>query len=137
MSNFPQAPKLSPLWKGDTTDGKNWYLLEDFLYNSDIVGRIVVPAMFITDFASIPRELWNFLPPWGVYGPAAIVHDYLYVYKPYTREQADIIFREAMEALGVDHVEMEIIYKGVELFGQRAWDIDGVKGVRIRTYIPT
>lgn len=136
MSDFPGPPKLAPVWKTNTTDGVNWYLLEDFIYNSDIIGRVVVPAMFITDFGSIPREFWDFLPPWGVYGPATIVHDYLYVYKPYTKFQADIILREAMVALGVDHAISEIIYKGVELFGQRAWDKDGDKGISYRTYRP-
>lgn len=136
MSSFPAAPKLSPVWRHGTTDGKGWYLLEDFIYNSDLVGRITVPAMFITDFASIPREFWNLLPPWGVYGPAAIVHDYLYVYKPWTKKQADFILEEAMEALGVDHVVKEIIYKGVELFGQQAWDRDSEDGRDARIYIP-
>lgn len=131
------APKLSPVWKDGTTDGVNWYLLEDFTYNSYIGGKIVVPAMFITDFGSIPREFWDFLPPWGKYGPATIVHDYLYVYRPFTKEQADLILREAMVTLGVDHVTSEIIYKGVELFGQQAWDNDGAKGIAARVYTPT
>lgn len=131
------APKLSPVWKDGTTDGVNWYLLEDFTYNSYIGGKIVVPAMFITDFGSIPREFWNLLPPWGKYGPATIVHDYLYVYRPFTRDQADRILREAMVTLGVDHITSEIIYKGVELFGQQAWDKDGEKGISARIYIPT
>ena len=35
-------------------NGNTWLLLEDFIYTSDIVGRIEVPAGFMTDFASVP-----------------------------------------------------------------------------------
>lgn len=124
MSAFYDAPKLSPVWQNGRTDGASWYLLEDFSYESDLVGWVRVPALFITDFASIPREFWNMLPPWGPYGPAAIIHDWLYVTRPYPRATADLVLREAMAASGVDHPTLELIYKAVELFGQRAWDAD-------------
>jgi hypothetical protein len=38
---------------------------------------IVVPAGFVTDFASIPRSLWSELSPVGEHERAAIVQDYL------------------------------------------------------------
>ena len=122
MSNFPAPPKLSPLWKDGTTDGANWFLLEDFLYVSDDANVVAVPAGFITDFASTPRPIWNIYPPWGVYGPAAILHDWAYWDQKASRDGADALLLQAMHALGVDAVTCKAIYEAVALAGQFAWD---------------
>lgn len=39
---------------------------------------VTVPIHFKTDFASTPRFLWAFFPPYGKYTEAAVLHDYLY-----------------------------------------------------------
>lgn len=124
MSGFPASPKLAPVWKDGTTDGVNWYLLEKFLYLSGGMENIevIVPAGFITDFASVPRALWNIYPPWGMYGPAAIVHDFLYWDQAVPRDIADKTLLEAMTGLGVDFVTRKAIYDAVALAGQMAWD---------------
>src|SRR5262249_56554985 len=57
---------------------------------------VVVPAGFVTDFASTPRALWSVIPPIGRYQLAAVVHDFLYWDQACVREQADAIFRVAM-----------------------------------------
>lgn len=122
MSNFPAAPKLSPIWHGVQTDGVNWHLLEDFIYWSGILNNaITVPASFITDLASIPRALWQVFPPWGKYGPGAILHDWLYWSQHVPRETADQIFREAMISLGCDKTTVAEIYGALALFGEFAW----------------
>jgi len=107
---------------------------------------IRVPAGFITDFASIPRALWSFMIPTGKYGKAAVVHDYLYVVggrvpcpramgpkdngfqlscalngygcQIFTKEQADRIFRDAMEVLGVGNPERWLMWQAVRKFGK-------------------
>lgn len=122
MSNFPAAPKVSPVWHGTQTDGINWFLLDDFLYYSDLLGTISVVKGFITDFASVPRPLWNVYPPWGKYGCAAIVHDWLYWTQTTTREIADAVLGEAMICSGCDKVTEADIYAAVALFGEFAWD---------------
>jgi hypothetical protein len=123
MSNFPAAPKLSPIWHGVQTDGVNWYLLDDFIYWSDLLNAaITVPKGRITDFASVPRPFWNVYPPWGKYGCAAIVHDELYWVQTTTREVADNILKEAMVASGCDKITVAEIYAAVSLAGQFAWD---------------
>lgn len=124
---FPAAPKLSPIWKDGTTDGVNWYLLEDFVYNADSIGsapaqKITIPAGFITDFASVPRALQNLYPCWGKYGPAAIVHDKLYFFQETTKQYADSILEQAMFACGCDPITVRAIYEAVALAGQFAWD---------------
>ncbi len=92
---------------------------------------IKVPRGFITDFASIPKQLWSILPPYGKPTKAAVLHDYLYKYHgfvsndqfiSYTRKEADQIFLKAMEVLGVDAVKRGIMYNAVRWFGGKAWN---------------
>src|SRR5262245_46141191 len=54
---------------------------------------VVVPAGFVTDFASTPRALWSVVPPTGRYQLAAVVHDFLYWDQGCAREQADAQMR--------------------------------------------
>src|SRR2546426_7470924 len=71
-------------------DGRDSVLTSDLWYrigNTEYV--IVVPAGFVTDFASTPRAIWAVLPPSGRYQLAAIVHDFLYWDQSCSREQAD------------------------------------------------
>ena len=115
MSSFTTPLVVSPL-----PDGRRWKLVRQFTYH---VGSkysrdyIIVPAGFVTDFASSPSQVWWLIPPWGRYGKAAVVHDYLYQTHLRTREEADNIFRESMEVLGVDKRRVFIMYWGVRLFG--------------------
>lgn len=91
--------------------------------NSDEI--ITVPTGFITDFASIPRGLWNVFPPLGPWARAAIIHDYLYCSNgqsgKYSKKQADHIFKEAMKVLSVPAWQREIMYRAVVMFGARGW----------------
>lgn len=123
MSSFTDELIISPI--GD----QKWKLQKPFRYwltDAEFQlhqGRVItVPAGFITDFASIPRVFWNILPPWGKYGKAAIVHDYLYQSGMYRKEKADRIFLEAMEVLGVSWITRNIMYQAVNWFGFMAWN---------------
>ncbi len=128
MSGFHELPTLRPL-----QDGCWWVLAEplDYKVNGD---SITVPAGFTTDFASTPRFLWWLLPPHGRYSAAAIVHDRLYhvgglalhptrtsYVKVYSRAEADRVFLEAMESLGVLLGVRYAMWAAVRLFGWRAW----------------
>ncbi|MCK4806300.1 MAG: DUF1353 domain-containing protein [Candidatus Aegiribacteria sp.] len=76
MSVFTEQLIVSPL-----SDGKTWVILRPFSYDVGNVGSgdtVRVRTGFMTDFASIPRLLWIFLPRWGKYGNAAVIHDWLY-----------------------------------------------------------
>lgn len=130
-------------------DGRRFALVQEFDYEVGALGsgRVIrVPAGFVTDFASIPQVFWNILPPWGVYGKPCVLHDYMYqggfISEPPvnrnlanparpiwfvqhtdpTREQADNILREAMQALGVGWWTRQIIFRGVRMGGGRIWD---------------
>lgn len=97
-------------------------LLSDLIYESPLLNqRIVVPAKFVTDLASIPQLLWNILPPIGSYDAAAVVHDYLYLHNGVTRAQADAVLNEAMTELEVDSWKRRLIYAGVRIGGWVPW----------------
>ncbi len=105
-------------------DGQTWRLTSDFAYETDVgtLGRIVVPASFVTDFASIPRVLWTVLPPTGAYGRAAVIHDRLYrTPSVATRAEADRVLYEAMGLCDVSWLTRHVIYAGVRLRGGAAW----------------
>lgn len=132
-NHFPECPKVSPLFGGKW---KKRRLLANFTYlMSKDAMPIVVPKNFVTDYASIPRFLWSWLPAWGPYGPAAIVHDYLYSGRLEAapdpeeprrlilldRKVADQIFFIAMAQCGVGWFKRKIIYSAVRLFGRWAY----------------
>lgn len=99
-------------------DGCQWRLISGFEYISEIDGLcIVIPAGFVTDFASIPRGLWNLLPPTGRYGKAAVVHDFMYRRTRWNRAVCDRVFLEAMNVLGVGWLTRYAIYAAVRVFG--------------------
>jgi hypothetical protein len=52
--------------------------LEYHVGSDDSTDVIIVPAGYVTDFASVPEGLWNLFPPLGMWARAAIIHDYLY-----------------------------------------------------------
>lgn len=117
---------LSTIDVRDLKDGRNYALLRDLVYATEVEGvpnkaRVLrVPKGFVTDFASIPRGLWNIFPPMGKYNGAAIVHDYLYRKTIWDRSLCDAVFREAMQALGVNWLSRTLIYRAVRLFGGHA-----------------
>jgi hypothetical protein len=84
--------------------------------------RVDVPRGFVTDFASIPRIFWSFLPPDGEYAYAAVLHDYLYWMQSREREESDEILKFAMEGLKVGTVTTEAIHAAVRVGGGGAWD---------------
>lgn len=113
-----------------------WRLVEPFDYRlgtPDGVEYVRVPKDFLTDFASVPRGLWNLLPPIGSYGKAAVIHDFLYQFRAIsqdpaisdracTRGEADAIFKEGMEVLGVGRFTRWMVYAGVRVGGWRSWN---------------
>ncbi len=123
MSTFTDPLIVTPL-----DDGRTWVLDGEFDYHvgtKESEDIIHVPKGFCTDFASVPQLFWFILPPWGKYGKAAIVHDYIYQTHCRTRKEADAIFREAMEVLGVPAWQVMSMWLAVRLFGWLAWHRQG------------
>ncbi|MDH3903262.1 MAG: DUF1353 domain-containing protein [Xanthomonadales bacterium] len=119
MSRFTEPLVVTPL-----TDGKTWITLSDFGYEIGTEGSgniIHVPIGTYTDFASIPRLLWAFLPRWGKYGNAAVIHDWMYWDQSRKRQEADQVFLEGMGVLEVPTWKRHLIYYAVRCFGWLAW----------------
>jgi uncharacterized protein DUF1353 len=84
-----------------------------------------------TDFASVPRVFVWFLPRYGRYTLAAILHDYLWRHRASTGQMdyidADGTFRRAMRELGVPFLRRWIMWAAVRwgaLFkprGRKGW----------------
>lgn len=96
---------------------KYWELLDDVHYQ----GRwesFLVPKGFHTDFATIPRPIIWLIPTYGVYTPAAILHDYLCVSAAsdspiISRADADGLFRRSLRELGVSGPARWTMWAGV------------------------
>ena len=84
--------------------------------------RIEVPAGFVTDFASVHRFWWRWVPPAGNYAPAAVVHDWFYRH-PHgiTRFLADALFRDLMASLGVPGWKRWVMWASVRVLSGRYW----------------
>jgi len=104
-------------------NGRRWRLVQAFTYHSQLAERaFIVPAGFVTDFASIPRCFWRVLPPTGEYGKAAVVHDGNYRENTtVTRKMADDVFLEGMRDLSVPAWKAQIMYHAVRLFGRGSY----------------
>lgn len=119
MSVFTESLVVSPL-----SDGRTWVILRPFSYDVASEGsgnKVKVRTGFMTDFASIPRLLWVFLPCWGRYGNAAVIHDWLYWIQKRPRKEADRIMLEGMTVLKVPGWQRYSIYFAVRAFGWSAW----------------
>ena len=82
-----------------------WELVEPMRYQG-AREQFIVPAGFITDFASVPRLTSWLIPTYGIYTPAAILHDHLCIsarteHPEATRADADGLFRRTLRELGV------------------------------------
>ena len=82
---------------------------------------IIVPAGFVTDFASVPRAFWSGMSPHGQYSRAAVLHDYLYWTQTCTRAQADRLFLLMMKQSGVSRADQQTIYRSVRAAGDAGW----------------
>ncbi|WOB06485.1 DUF1353 domain-containing protein [Piscinibacter gummiphilus] len=81
--------------------------------------RWVVPELFTTDGASIPRFLWSLIgsPFTGKYRLPAVAHDAAYQVVGQPKADADRMFHEAMLEQGVGRVKAWAMYSAVRLFG--------------------
>lgn len=98
--------------RGDET----WELVEHLVYEGRH-DQFVVPAGFVTDFATVPRVVVWLIPRFGRYTPAAILHDWLIdVAIPaglVTSRDTDGLFRRVMRELGVPALRRWLMWVGV------------------------
>jgi len=92
-----------------------WKVLTPFVYRA--TNEVyTVPAGEETDFASVPRPFVWFIPRYGRYTKAAILHDRLCRLAEegsFSRRDADGVFRQAMRTLNVAFLRRWIMWAGV------------------------
>lgn len=92
---------------------KRFELRFNLTYTSDAGSVYVTPKGFLTDLASIPRFLWTFFPPHGLYLSAAIQHDFHCEADWISRKEGDQLFLEAMRYSNVPDWKARIIYSAI------------------------
>lgn len=119
-------PFLTELHLLALRDSTEYQLLQPLVYSTAAGVEIVVPAGFRTDFASVPRGLWNLFPPDGKGRDAAVVHDFLYSQRGgiwlYSRAEVDRIFRDGLAELGVSAWRRWVMWAAVRVGGRRYWN---------------
>jgi hypothetical protein len=94
---------------------KEWAVEHELVYEGNR-DRFVVPVEFKTDFASVPRVFVWFIPRYGRYTRAAILHDMLWRQAKESRggwRDADALFRRAMRELKVPFLKRWIMWSAV------------------------
>lgn len=81
----------------------------------------LVEAGDMSDGASIPRVLWRWESPYGRSLEAAVHHDRRYRLKIGTKEEADKLFRDGLQVLGVPAWKRQLMYLGVKWGGHGGW----------------
>lgn len=97
-------------------DDQNWKVREAFAYTGKSEETFDIRVGQGTDFASVPKLLVWFLPRYGRYTKAAILHDYLWrerAGKDIDYIDADGMFRRAMRELGVPFLRRWIMWAAV------------------------
>ena len=96
-----------------------WQLLEPLTFDLQLAGifhQIVVPADFVTDFASVPWFFRRLIPADGEWDEATVLHDWLCVYPGCPRVIADLMLLLGMVALRVPRWRRFLIYHAVRLY---------------------
>jgi hypothetical protein len=118
---------LTRLELADEARADYWRVVSPLIWTDPIYGRLVVPAGFETDLASIPRLFRN-LPafdPNGASRRPAVVHDWLYSSKAgyrYGRDFADSFLRASLLAEGASPLTAAAFYYAVRVGGRSHWD---------------
>ena len=99
-----------------------WILYEDLIYEfPHSLKKLTIPKGFTTDFASVPKSMWNIIPPYGRYKKEAVLHDYLYATALFKKNIADNLFLISMKEAGVPSWKRKTMYLAVKFFGEHAW----------------
>ena len=107
----------------ETDGGRSlWALVHPLVYESDLLPEpVYVKEGFVTDFASVPRVPVVYLVMADMGQPAAVIHDYLYRFRPCSRKIADAVLEEALKVLGVSWWRRKAMWLVVRAFGCGAY----------------
>lgn len=95
-----------------------YQLTSDFYVLLNGIYELVVPEGFVTDFASVPRLPVVYLAVGNTGHKAAVMHDWLYHTRLFSREAADSYFYHALRESGVNWFYAQAMYRAVRLGGK-------------------
>jgi len=95
-------------------DGQGqWRLIDPLVFVSNSGVEYVVNTDFSSDLASTPRRPFAYLLAGCTAHAPAVLHDWLIRTNACPREQADLIFREAMESVNMPAWRVGMMYNAV------------------------
>ena len=110
--------------KTEQTDRRTYKLLDALVLADEDQRTIIVPAGFVTDFASIQVlhnaflfVLFALVSGYGNY--AATIHDWLYLGGQISRKEADAVLYRALRAEGVARWRAYLFWLGVRTGGAK------------------
>lgn len=130
MSAFLTRLRIEVLPPSEVKGRQIYRLLEDFVIDSNILGRVVVPAGFKTDFASIPRLAYVYIDPEDscILMPS-VGHDFGYSVRgllpdgrQFVRSQVDDMLEELMVISGARLDQRKAVRLAVRLGGASHWN---------------
>ncbi len=111
------------------------FLARDWLFCDENTGAVIrVPAGYETDFASIPRQLWWLINPFGDQAEGSIVHDWLYAVGERGKfDFANKVFRSGLLDEHVPLWKADLMYAAVSGFGHKPYGKDEEWECRFRS----
>lgn len=117
MARFVTALKTEKVRESEGLGRAHWRLVENLVYESDLVGWVFVPAGTETDFASVPRMPLAYWLTGDTAHASAVVHDWLcrteFAQGRMSWRLAADVFREAMQVEGVPGWRRWLMYWAV------------------------
>lgn len=105
----------------DSKRRKFWKLKKSIDIQLSNGEAITIPEGMMTDLSSVPKFLWSIVRPFGNFILAALVHDYLYIYKPYSRAFADKEMLLISNKINRNKLDNYTRYVFVRAFGWIVW----------------
>jgi hypothetical protein len=119
VTHFPLGPLAGEFYD----KGRKLVTLRPFRFVDGDNIDVTVPALFTTDFNSVPsRAMWWFFAPWE-HPEAALIHDFAYRHPPdgWSRENADYAHWRILMLTGCPRWKAEIIFQFLSKGSKGAW----------------
>lgn len=135
-------PLFSPYIEDGEIQKGEFAMKGDWGYRHPILGEILVPEGFITDFASTPQWMHaiSYFDPLKQAVLASLPHDLLYCAQLVPRDFADVVLFDAMVHSGSNEVIATSYWSGVRVGGWLPWlkqkrRNGGIGGVTTRDFV--
>ena len=123
------------IYNGTVNDRPEWQLVNPIEHYDEILQvKLIAPAGYTFDLASIPKVLWSIIAPFELSILAPLFHDSIYELKGHmdeshcvpiselTRSDADGLFLRLMQLEGITRWKRNAAYAAVRAAGSLYWD---------------